>query len=236
MIQRDRRWLAVRPGRTHAGYGQCAVLSVALQQPPDSAGHFARYLMPASNCLRRRASVLASAALLVCMNLRAQPVERSVGLGLTLPAGDYAKFRTIGPAVRAGVAFGDPDTRHVRLRLEFEAAWLLSRGSKPGFANSDPGSLTATSFLASAVFGRRPREGFAPYFITGVALQSLTIPGRRNPYGSTIGLRVGAGMERRVAARHYFVEIAPHLALTDFGTGGDFGTAAYVPLVVGLRF
>lgn len=210
--------------------------AAASQQKPKSLGHFAWSLMRALHSVEFHSIMLAAAALFGCARLRAQPVERSVALGVVLPAGDYAQFRTIGPAVRVGVAFGDPDERRVRLRVEFEAAWLLSRGARSGFANSDPGSLTAMSLVASGVFGRRPREGFAPYLIAAVALQSLTIPGRRNPYGSTLGLRVGAGLQRRVGTRQYFVEIAPHLALTDFGTGDDFGTAAYVPLVVGLRF
>lgn len=223
-------WYACAAGGVRGCWGE------GLVEVNHESSHFDRSLMPALRFLGRRSAVLAGAAVFCSVNLRAQPVERSVALGVVLPAGDYAQFRTIGPAVRAGVAFGDPEARRIRLRVEFEAAWLLSRGPKPGFAKSDPGELTATSLLVSAVVGRRPIEGFAPYFIAGVALQSLTIPGRRNPYGSTLGLRVGAGIQRRVAARQYFVEIAPHLALTDFGTAGDFGTAAYVPLVVGLRF
>lgn len=221
-----------------AGVVRSVRTGIGFQGAPANAFslcHFAWCLMAALRSLRHRSLAFAGAAL--CgVSLRAQPIERSVALGVVLPAGDYSQFRTIGPAVRAGVAFGDPDVRRVRLRVEFEAAWLLSRGARSGFANSDPGSLTAMSLLASGVFGRRPREGFAPYLITGIAIQSLTIPGQRNPYGSTFGLRVGAGIQRRVARRQYFGEIAPHLALTDFGAGSDFGTAAYVPIVVGLRF
>lgn len=192
-------------------------------------------LMPELQSLTHRALALAIAAF-VGVSLPAQSIERSIALGAVLPAGDYARLRTLGPALRAGVAFGDPEARRVRLRLEFEAAWMLSRGAQSGFVNSDPRSLTAMSLVASAVFGRRPREGSAPYLLTGVALQRLMIQGQRNPYGSTFGLRVGAGLQRRVAGRQYFAELAPHLALTDFGTGTDFGTAAYVPIVVGVRF
>ena len=180
--------------------------------------------------------VIAAATLFRCASLGAQPVERSLALGVVLPAGDYARLRTIGPAVRAAVAFGDLETRRVRLRLELEGVWLRSRGARPGVANSDPGSLTALSVVATGVFGPRSRGGVAPYVIAGVALQSLTIPGTRNPYGSTLGLRVGVGLQRHVGERSVFFEIAPHLALTDFGTGQDFGAAAYVPLVVGFRF
>ena len=168
--------------------------------------------------------------------LPAQTIERSLALGVVAPVGSFAESRTVGPAVRAGVTVGNAENRRTLLRIELEGAWFLSRGAKSGAGYTNRGSLSATSVLASLVVGRRPTEDMAPYFLTGLAIQRLTIPGVRNPYGSTFGVRVGAGLQRRYGTRQWFAEVAPHLALTDFGTNTDFGLAAYIPLLAGIRF
>ena len=155
----------------------------------EPLGHFAWLLMTPSRYRRRAWTTICAVALQAAL-LPAQPIERSIALGVAVPAGDYAKTRTVGPAIRAGFTIGSAETRRARLRIELEGAWLLSRGVNSGVGYADPGSLSAMSVLASLVVGRRPTQGMAPYFLTGLAIQSLTIPGLRNSYGSTFGVRV----------------------------------------------
>jgi acyl-CoA synthetase (AMP-forming)/AMP-acid ligase II len=76
----------------------------------------------------------------------------------------------------------------------------------------------------------------SPYGLVGLAVERLAITGSRNPYGSTVGLRAGLGARWRLRDRLIFAEVAPHVALTDFGTGRDFDVGVRVPLVVGIAF
>jgi hypothetical protein len=86
------------------------------------------------------------------------------------------------------------------------------------------------------VVGARGAPRVAPYFLVGLGVERLAVTGARNPYGLTLGGRAGIGLQWRLGPRTLFAEITPHIAATDFGTGTDFGTAAHVPIALGIRF
>jgi opacity protein-like surface antigen len=185
--------------------------------------------------LRCVVRLIACIATLAVGTLRAQSVETSLALGAVVPTGDYASRLTVGPVLRGAVAFGDPQVRTVRARIDVEAAWLRSRnpGQDPNY--SDSGTLRAVSVMASVIVGASTAERVAPYGLAGIGLQRLSADAA-NPYGTTAGVRIGFGVQWRAGTQRMFAEIAPHWALTDYGTGKDFGFATYVPLVVGVRF
>jgi hypothetical protein len=180
--------------------------------------------------------ITASAAFLSVGTLRAQSLESSVALGVAVPNGGLGKNRTAGPVLRGAVTFGDRQRRHVRLRLALESAWLLERGARPSTPTSNNGTFRSLSALASIVVGARGTPAIAPYFLAGLGVERLAVVNVTNPYGATLGFRAGVGMQWRVGSHTMFAEITPHLAATDFGTGTDFGTASYVPIVLGIRF
>ncbi len=165
--------------------------------------------------------------------LRAQAVEASVAGGLAVPAGGYRRSRAAGPVLRGSVTVGAPE-RRVRLRGDLEGVWLLDRADRVP-AYSSQGTLRALSAVGSVLIGARG-PGPSPYVSAGLAMQRLTVQGFRNPYGTTLGLRAGAGVRWRVRHLRVHAEVTPHLVLTDFATGSDFGTGGYVPLVLGAGF
>ncbi len=176
---------------------------------------------------------LAGLALLLAVaaptRVRAQPPEPSVAVGLALPRGDFGARHAPGPVVRGGLTYGDRARSHVRLRLDLEAALLPGRAPHPG-------TFQSVSALVSLLVGATAAPPVAPYGLVGLAVERLAITGARNPYGTTVGLRAGFGVRARVWSRPMFVEVAPHLALTDFATGSDYSAGVRVPLVLGVAF
>ena len=176
------------------------------------------------------------AAAVPAMTIGAQAPQLEVAGGLAVPLGAWGATRTPGPLVRASATLGAP-TRVVRFRAEVEGAWLLDQIDRtPGaVGSSQQGNLRAVSAIGSVLVGGT-RAGLAPYVVVGLAAQRLTVAGARNPYGTTAGLRAGAGLRWRFRRVVLHGEVTPHWALTDFGTGRDFGVGAYVPAVIGLSF
>lgn len=170
------------------------------------------------------------------LKTRAQSVQAGVSGGLAVPTGDYGKTRIPGPLVRGTLTFGGQE-RRVRPRADIEVAWLLDQADDAtvGFGSSRQGTLRAVSALASIVMGPAG-AGFAPYVIAGAGGQRLRVAGSRNPYGTVGGVRGGAGLRFRARRAVVHAEVTLHWALTDFGTGRDFGMATYVPAVIGISF
>jgi hypothetical protein len=164
---------------------------------------------------------------------QAQAGEPSLAAGIAIPTGGLGTERMPGPLLRAGYTFGDHRSSHVRVRLDLEAAWLLARA---GASTRGRGTFRSVTALASLLLGATAAAPVSPYGLVGLAVERLAITGRRNPYGSTVGLRAGLGARWRLRDRLIFAEVAPHVALTDFGTGRDFDVGVRVPLVVGIAF
>lgn len=161
--------------------------------------------------------------------LRAQSPEPFVAVGVALPSGGLGAQQAPGPVVRGGLTYGDRDRSHVRLRVELEAALLPGRAANRG-------TFRSGSALVSLLVGTTAAPVVAPYGLVGLAVERLAITGVRNPYGTTVGLRAGLGVRSRVWSRPMFVEVAPHLAVTDFATSRDYSAGVRVPIVVGVAF
>jgi hypothetical protein len=186
-----------------------------------------------TRCIVAAASV--AAALAPVAAARAQSVQVGVAGGIALPTGAYGRVRGPGPLVRGSLWLSDPQ-RRLRARGDVEGAWLLDRMVDPMRAGSSTeGSLRAVSALVSIVFGGTGPNA-APYLIAGAGPQMLRVTGARNPYGTTLGVRAGAGVRWHVGRAVLHAEVAEHFALTDFGTGRDFGMGSYAPVVVGASF
>ena len=186
--------------------------------------------------MRRAVCVIAIAGTLAIDGVNAQSVEPSLALGVALPTGGLSAQRTAGPVLRAAVALGDRQRRHVRLRLELEGAWLVGDARRAESGSWSAGTFRAVSGLATMVVGATGSPQVAPYLLVGMALQRMAVVGVRNPYGMTIGVRAGVGVQWRVGSRTMFAEVSPHVAATDFGTTSDFSAATYVPVTIGIRF
>lgn len=164
----------------------------------------------------------------------AQTVQVGVSGGLAVPTGAYGRTRVPGPVVRGSITLGGPQ-RRVRFRGDLEGAWLLDQADGASIGSGQQGTIRAVSALAAVVAG--PTGGrVAPYVIAAAGVQRLTVKGTSNPYGTTTGVRAGAGLRVRLGRSAIHAEIASHLALTDFATGRDFDIGSYVPLVVGVSF
>jgi hypothetical protein len=187
-------------------------------------------LMPS---VRWVVGMIVALAVLAVEPAQAQAGEPSLAAGIAIPTGGLGTERMPGPLLRAGYAFGDRQSSHVRLRLDIEAAWLLARA---GASTRGRGTFRSVSALSSLLVGATAAARVSPYGLVGLAVERLAITGNRNPYGTTVGLRAGLGMRWRLRDRMVFAEVAPHVALTDFGTGQDFDVGVRVPLVVGIAF
>ncbi len=166
----------------------------------------------------------------------AQVAQLGIAGGLAIPTGAYGETRTAGPLIRGMLSLGRPSWV-ARFRCDFEGAWLLDQADRdgPDFGSSRQGTLRAVGVIALVVAG--PAGGrLAPYVVAGAGAQRLRVEGVRNPYGLVTGVRAGAGIRARLGRAAVHAEVTPHWALTDFGTGRDFGVGSYVPIAVGISF
>lgn len=178
-----------------------------------------------------RASILGLA--LALGKLDAQAVSLGASAGVAVPQGALAARRTAAPYIAASALFGSPE-RIVRFRLDFDAARFWGR-TQAGFSGPiDHGDLTMTSALGHVVVGPRGQTA-RPYTLIGLGMHWMSIPGRRNPYGSVWGAGIGAGAEfpvRRIAVK---LETRAHIILSDYGNS-DFETSSFWPVTLGVRF
>lgn len=189
-----------------------------------------------SDNARRVVGIALVLAVRVPGTLSAQAAEPSVAIGVAVPTRGLGAQRTIGPLLRGGLTFGDRQLSHVRLRLELEASWLLGREDRRGARAGNSATFRSVSALTTLLVGATRGRSVAPYGLVGFAVERLSLTGFRSPYGSTVGVRAGAGARWRVRSRTMFVEVAPHLALTDFGTGMEFTPGIRVPIALGVSF
>jgi hypothetical protein len=163
----------------------------------------------------------------------AQSVSLGASAGVAVPKAALAARRTAAPYIAASALFGSPE-RFARFRIDFDAARFWGR-TQAGFSGPiDHGDLTVTSALGHVVLGPRGREA-RPYTLIGIGMHWMSIPGRRNPYGTVWGVGVGGGAEfpiRRIALK---AETRAHVILSDYGNS-DFETSAFWPLMIGVRF
>jgi len=131
--------------------------------------------------------------------------------------------------LRGGLTFGSAERLAVRLRVDVEGTWLRGRSDQSA-------KFRAVSALASLVVAPTGVPRVAPYAVLGIGADRLSKTDVLNPYGTTLALRAGAGLSGTIAGQRVFLEVAPHLALTDFGIGRDYGLGVRVPIVAGLLF
>ena len=182
--------------------------------------------------MTRRATAkvkLAIGALLLVANapsrVSAQPVRYSVSAGVAVPADDYGA-RGIGPLVRASATWGEVP-RHVHLRADIEATILTSQ--------SAAGAVRTVSAMLNYVVGGKSAR-FSPYGYVGGGAQVISVSGASSAMQWAPGVRAGVGIRARIREREWSAEIARHVALTDYGTGTEFGRASYVPIAIGVSF
>jgi hypothetical protein len=173
-------------------------------------------------------------ALLVSLgDASAQSVSLGVAAGVAMPRGALAARRTAAPYIAASALFGAPE-RIARFRVDLDAARFWGR-TQAGFSGPiDHGDLTVTSALGHLVLGPRGREA-RPYTLIGIGMHWMSIPGRRNPYGTVWGVGVGVGGEFPIGRIALKAETRAHIILSDYGNS-DFETSTFWPLTVGVRF
>ncbi len=155
----------------------------------------------------------------------AQPVRYSMSAGVAVPADDYGA-RGIGPLVRASATWGEVP-RHVHLRADLEAAILTSQ--------SAAGAVRTVSATLNYLVGGKSAR-FSPYGYVGGGAQVIAVSGASSATQWAVGVRAGVGVRARIREREWSAEIARHVALTDYGTGTDFGRASYLPIAIGVSF
>jgi hypothetical protein len=181
--------------------------------------------------------LLASTLALVAdaVTAEAQSISPTLGVGVAVPLEHYARFRTAGPLLRAGLTLGGQQ-RRVRVRLDAEGAWLLDRTGGSGPGGSTEGTLRAIGALATVTMG--PRGPVGLYVLLGLGPQWLQAAGAigPNPYGAVPGVRAGLGVRARLARAEWHAEVALHGVLSDYATGHDFAAGSYLPVILGMRF
>lgn len=182
--------------------------------------------------LLRSVGRIATAATICGAPLGAQSVEQSLAVGVAVPTGALGEQRSAGPALRAGLTFGDRQRHDVRLRLELEGAWLLGRA--PG-ASSDPWAartVQTVSGTASMVLGATGTPAAAPYFVLGMGLQrmsgSLDVT---TPRDLIVGVRGGIGLQWQLGRRTMFAEASAHASFIEV-----LHWVTYLPVVIGMRY
>ena len=155
----------------------------------------------------------------------AQRVRYSVFAGVAVPADDYGA-RGIGPLVRASATWGEVP-RHVHLRADIEATILTSQ--------SAAGAVRTVSAMLNYVVGGKSAR-FSPYGYVGGGAQVISVSGASSATQWAPDVRAGVGVRARLREREWSAEIARHVALTDYGTGTDFGSASYVPIAIGVSY
>lgn len=184
--------------------------------------------------VQRSCVCLVAGSFLFAPVAQAQSLSTGAALGVAFPTGDLGAQRLPGPLVHAFVILGSAE-RIVRLQVGAEA--MLIRGKRPSSAlgSSADGDFRSLGLLASMLVAPR-MEGGRPYLTIGTALQRLSIPGRRNPYPISLGARAGLGLETLWRERKFRWEVAPHIVLSDFGSGEDWSMGTYVPVTLGIQF
>lgn len=167
------------------------------------------------------------------LTVNAQAVAPIVAAGVANPGGALGVYRNAGPLVRSGLVFGGPH-RVSQLRLEVEYAWMPGQNRRLYRFDARDKDLTSVGIFGTLTIGPSSPL-WAPFLAIGAGLQRLTAAGVRNPYGTTIGLRAGLGLNRRLGRRRAFLELMAHGNLTDHAAG-DFQMGYFFPIVAGLRF
>jgi hypothetical protein len=206
-----------------------------MQQNAFSLGRFPRQSMMTVP-LNRTVFAIGIATAIAVARVSAQSVERSVALGVAVPTGGLGAFRSLGPLLRGAVTLGNRERRNVRLRLELESAWLVGDEKRAPSGSWSAGTFHTVSGLAAMIVGARGTPSAAPYLLLGLGMQQMSVEGAKNPYGLSVGVRAGVGLQWRAGRRTMFGELATHAAATDFGTTSDFSLATYVPVAIGIRF
>ena len=172
-------------------------------------------------------AVAVAVALCAAMPLRAQIMPRSegfrfgLGLGATLPMGDYGDFDKMGVNI-LGV-FETP--------LANSPLYLRVDGLYSSTAHDGTGATGSTSILggnASALYHfSAPAATARPYALAGVGIYNID-PGADSE--TKIGIGVGGGVTFNLAGFNAFAE-ARYVSVQTSGASTTF-----VPLTVGLLF
>lgn len=152
----------------------------------------------------------------------------TVAAGLANPGGAFGERRHVGPLARFGLTFGKPDAAR-QFRLDAELAHMP--GEEAGAWTR--GDMTSQAIIANFIGGARGIT--APYLLFGVGLQRLNAENTPNPYGNTLGARVGVGFRSRSRGHLWYVESAAHLNVTDYGSR-EFNAGYFFPIVAGIRY
>ncbi|MCC6243251.1 MAG: hypothetical protein IT353_10440 [Gemmatimonadaceae bacterium] len=171
------------------------------------------------------------ASLVAVRTMSAQTTTPSLALGIVAPRGQLGTKFATGAMLRGGYEFGNPRTQRTRVRLDAEVSWLTRRN-----AATATGDLRIVTGVASLVESASSLRTVAPYGLLGVAVERMSVAGTTNPYGTTFGLRAALGVRWRLRGRTLVAEVAPHVALTDFATGGEYSPSVRVPLSFAVSF
>ena len=169
-------------------------------------------------------AVLAAGAMLVGSNLQAQAPQMGLGIGLTMPTGNYGDVASSGFHVLGNVAFKlGPSPLKVRADLSYH---------RTGLEGGIDGNSSLIGGMANLVY-TVPSPVIKPYFLAGVGYFSEKFSGLgQSESGSSFAYGAGAGLNFGLAVASMFVEVK-YLSIASNDT---FNKANVLPITIGLRF
>jgi hypothetical protein len=169
-------------------------------------------------------AVLAAGALLVGSALHAQAPQIGLGVGLTMPMGDYGDIASSGFHALGNVAFKlGPSPLKIRADLSYH---------RTGLEGGLDGNTSLIGGMANVVY-TLPSPVIKPYFLAGVGYFSEKLSGGGGSVSDNgFAYGAGAGLNFGLAAFSMFVE-AKYLSI---GSNDTFDSANLFPITVGLRF
>lgn len=182
----------------------------------------------------RIATLLTAAAAMAVLPLDAQRLTLRAAAGAAVPVGGAADGRDAGPAA----SFSLESSLSRRWSLRLDGDWSLLHapsapaGQQPTFEHAD----LRTVGVALNVVARPFESGATPYVLAGIGAYRLQADGQaRSPYGTTVAVQAGLGIEARLWRRiNPFAEVRATVHATDYASR-EFSPTVYWPVLIGVQ-
>lgn len=168
-------------------------------------------------------------------SLFAQDLSYRVAAGAAMPSGTAGESRNLGPATTLSVALALSPYFSVRFDTEFSL--LDGLPVPPGQpSNFDYGDMRTFGASLNGIV-RLFEDRYSTYVLGGIGAYRLQhLGGRPNPYGTTVAVQFGIGVDTNLWDRfNPFIEARAQAHVTDYGAE-EFSTFTTIwPVMVGVR-
>ena len=148
--------------------------------------------------------------------------------GAAFPTGDFGKGLKSGYEVGAHLGFR-PAASSVGFRIEGMYNRFDPKGLNPGNFHTNVLSGNADAVVMSA----GAPGSIRPYFLGGIGVYNIKTGDASE---TRFGLNGGAGLDMPLSGIDVYLEARYHYVFTNSGNNAAGFNAAYVPVVVGVRF